>query len=362
MARYLEALALLVAAAGLLSAILAFAGGLWTGFDILEHLRLHMAAAALLFAAGAAALGVRWAAGGAALAVTINVAAVCSTPPAALYADAMPSTHGLHTGGAATITEAAAPQGAPPTLRIMSFNILKSTDNAARAAALIAAERPDIVALQEFQHRDHALLDLLAKSHPHRTYCSKREACGVALFSARPWRASGIIADESHRISADHHGRRASVAWAVVEAPGVRPVLVMDVHPRKPIRRGRQQVDYDFMAAQLEALRPAGAPVIVAGDFNATPWSRNIRWFAKKTGLRWARHWQPTYSDRHLIPSVQIDHIFVSDDIRLQSIAELDAAGSDHRAIIAELVLPAAKPEPRAAPVAQIESNLLSVY
>ena len=82
----------------------------------------------------------------------------------------------------------------------------------------------------------------------------------------------------------------------------------------------------------------ARSPVIVMGDFNASPFSLMLRTFQRDTGLK-RLTWLPSWPAHPLpLPQIAIDHVFVSKDWRLEAGPWTGrAAGSDHMPVILEL-------------------------
>src|SRR5467141_4503221 len=84
-------------------------------------------------------------------------------------------------------------------------------------------------------------------------------------------------------------------------------------------------------------------PVILAGDFNLTPWSWLLNKLAWAGGLR--RHgllnatWPADLSPA-VAPFLLIDNVLTSADIRSLSFAVGPELGSDHRPIAATPVIP----------------------
>jgi len=104
---------------------------------------------------------------------------------------------------------------------------------------------------------------------------------------------------------------------------------------------------------QAEALGPIAAklghPLIVAGDFNAAPWSRVVARAAEVTGTRILGGYRITWKGRYQTPlgplpeplGHQIDHVLLSDGIGLVSVETLYLPGSDHLALFLHLRIPA---------------------
>ena len=121
------------------------------------------------------------------------------------------------------------------------------------------------------------------------------------------------------------------------------PVRVASVHPKSPQRGARQ---WGMGIAALAKLAQPPTPTIVMGDCNATLQHPTFRAMLAQSGLRDASlslkaGSHPTFpSGRLLPPLIEIDHILMDDDLTAQSMHALRISGSDHRALIAQLVLP----------------------
>ena len=96
----------------------------------------------------------------------------------------------------------------------------------------------------------------------------------------------------------------------------------------------------------LPAAGPTGAPRVLAGDFNATLdhgelrrlLDRGYRDAAEQAGTALRPTWP---ADRSLIPAlVTIDHVLADRRIRVASARTVAIPGSDHRGVLAVLVLP----------------------
>jgi endonuclease/exonuclease/phosphatase (EEP) superfamily protein YafD len=81
-------------------------------------------------------------------------------------------------------------------------------------------------------------------------------------------------------------------------------------------------------------------PVIVAGDFNATPFSPIFRKVIKISGLKDSREgfgWQPSWPTYVPLLWLPIDHILVSSEIQVHNRATGSFIGSDHYPVFADL-------------------------
>jgi endonuclease/exonuclease/phosphatase (EEP) superfamily protein YafD len=119
-------------------------------------------------------------------------------------------------------------------------------------------------------------------------------------------------------------------------------VTLLSVHLRAPMRprlaaqRNRQLQILADLSTRVEG------PLVVAGDFNLTPFSPYFSDWLASTRLRDSRaeagysaSW-PTFLPLIGIP---IDHCFVTDDFAVVDLRRLPAFGSDHYPVLAHLRL-----------------------
>jgi endonuclease/exonuclease/phosphatase (EEP) superfamily protein YafD len=128
-----------------------------------------------------------------------------------------------------------------------------------------------------------------------------------------------------------------------LRVPGAGVVRVKGAHPPPPTTL-RQARDWREQIRALPGPRAGAAPRILAGDLNGTLDHREVRrlidrgWFdaadAAGEGLR------ATWPVGRRRPGLAIDHILVPPPIRVRRVTVHEVRGSDHRAVIAELVLP----------------------
>jgi endonuclease/exonuclease/phosphatase (EEP) superfamily protein YafD len=127
--------------------------------------------------------------------------------------------------------------------------------------------------------------------------------------------------------------------WVELDVNGT-PVEVVGVHIARPFYTELQGHD---VATVTQFLRGRKLPVIVAGDFNLTPWTEGLKGVIRATGLKRYNTFHPTWPMRwrkYPIPPVfVIDHVLASD--RFANIATTGGPrlGSDHRPVIADIAL-----------------------
>ncbi len=309
---------ILTVAAAALVLVTAFvlSARLWWAFDLLTHFRLQYVVAALIL--GLAALAVR-------------------AYPAAAVLAAVALVHGWAIKdlwlGDGTTTAAAAPAGVP--LRVASANVLAANLTPGRVLAFVRAADADLVVLVDAQgDRWREVLAAIGALYPHRTPESWRAGAPVLLFSRYP-----ILRD---RVVRPLEGRRPYLLAEITV--GGRTVTVAAVHPSSPspseaADSHRRNLELAYIAESIEG---ADRPVIVAGDFNTSPWSPHFRDLTAATGLRnaaeghgyigtWPRWFWPA--------RIPIDHVLVKGLVAVATVARGRAIGSDHFPIIADLRL-----------------------
>lgn len=301
---------LCLAAASLLVTALALGARLAWGLELLTHFRFQYAAAQLaLLAALGLARRPRWSA-------ALLVGALVNGASLGPYLPRL--------GGAG----AAAPAGTAVT--IVTVNVAFDNREAARLIDIIETESPDVVLVVEFTPDWQARLAPLEKHYPHRHLAPRADAFGLALFSRLPLTASREIALES----------TPAIDAEILTPAG--PLRLLGVHLKPPMRpswlaeRNRQLA----ALAALSATTPG--PLIVAGDFNVTPYSPYFSDWLATTGLRTTTTGRgPSFSWPAFLPvlGIPIDHCVVSEQITVIEHRRLSSFGSDHYPILARLAL-----------------------
>ncbi len=126
-----------------------------------------------------------------------------------------------------------------------------------------------------------------------------------------------------------------------------RPIFFAAVHPISPYP-ANAPVWSNELGRMATWLADVHGLAVVAGDFNAT---RDHRQFRDVLGHGFADAatqagvgWQPTYpaNRRHIPPLVAIDHVLVQGGIVATSVERLDIPDTDHKGILATLMVPPA--------------------
>ncbi len=222
---------------------------------------------------------------------------------------------------------------------VMTSNMLFGNADATELVRLVRDNDVAVLAVQEFSPQAQTNLaaaglgDLL----PYTTLGAEAGASGSGLYSRFP------LADAAVR----RNGAGFNQAYATVRAPGAVAIQVESAHPAAPYAISALGDWRSDLEAQPRA-DPDGAPRILLGDFNSTLDHKPLRDLiaggyrdaAAATGDGLVGTWGPYDGDP--IPPVTIDHVLTDERIGVVSTAVHGITGTDHRAIIAEVVLPAA--------------------
>ncbi|GAB3073496.1 endonuclease/exonuclease/phosphatase family protein [Micromonospora schwarzwaldensis] len=227
-----------------------------------------------------------------------------------------------------------------PALRLLTANLRLGSADPARLVALVRAQRVDVLTVQELTPRLAADLDRLglATLLPHRSLSPEVGSTGSGLYSRHPLR------DPGHR---RNQGFFFTQAYGTVTVPGAPLLRVESAHPAAPHHPDVVPDWWTDQRAQPPAT-PTGSLSVLAGDFNATLDHAALRELvatgytdaADAAGAGLAGTWGPYDGDP--IPPVTIDHVLVDRRIAVRAVDTWPVPGSDHRAVLAELRLPAA--------------------
>lgn len=213
-----------------------------------------------------------------------------------------------------------------PTLIIASANVHAGNPDPAPLAAWLRARPADVVVLVELAPAyGDGLQRALSDRYPHHAFFAEASPFGIGLLSRLPLR-DVVRTDSADGIP--------SLAATIDTTQG--PVRVIAAHPMPPLAPHWQQARDDLL--RTLAREAQVRPTVVAGDFNATPWSRGLA-DAARLGLRRATGLAPTWPSAHV--GIPIDHVLAGPGWRRGETARGPDIGSDHRPIRAVLSLDA---------------------
>lgn len=269
-------------------------------FDALAHFRLHLAVLLLI---GLLALVIlrRWRlsvlAGLAMVAGLVNLGPVLSNQG--------PAGHGR-------------------VLTLLQFNTLFRNPTPLAIVDQVLAAQPDVITLQEVSASTAEIVRSLQADYATVSTCFYGEVGDVVVLSRWPAVSQGCEALRG-------------LAWMVLDIEG-RHVTVASLHLHWPYPY-RQ---YSQIAEIEPVLRSLPQPVVLAGDFNAAPWSEAVGRIAEAVsgqvagGLRLSFRLSPFGTGPW--PVLPLDHVLLPQGATAE-VSILPGAGSDHLPLLARIWL-----------------------
>lgn len=215
------------------------------------------------------------------------------------------------------------------SLRVLSFNALHpNTENGSAIADMIIQSDVDVaIVLEAFPIVD--FMDELKAEYPYWMGCDDPRTCDLVLMSRHPFAAS--LTRSPSRIS------RQRMHMIELDLPE-GPVNLIAAHLTKPYYDDYARRELAYLA---RIIAEQENPVVVAGDFNATSWSRNMTRFLRVTGLKTAGFEPGTWPSAIGFLGLSIDHIFVEQPLSFNGLHALpEYFGSNHRGLVAEIKFP----------------------
>jgi len=237
----------------------------------------------------------------------------------------------------------------------MTYNIRSGNGNLDSTAAAIRAQSPDIVALQEVDVHwaDRSafadeVTELAAKlgmqarfapiyQLPGTTPGAPPREFGVALLSRYPivrFR-NDTIARLSTQVQNAVPAPAPGLLDAMLDVNG-HPVRVFNTHldyRKDPAVRAQQ------VQQMLGFIGDMGVPTLVFGDMNAAPSAPELQPLLQRLHDAWSGSDSPGFTYPAEAPRERIDYVLVSPQFSVRSIRVPDTQASDHRPVVAELVL-----------------------
>ncbi|MGW5050541.1 endonuclease/exonuclease/phosphatase family protein [Actinokineospora sp. NPDC004072] len=220
-------------------------------------------------------------------------------------------------------------------LRVMTANLLHGSADAAALLALARDSRVDVLALQELTPLAVEALDAagMRGQFPYQVLRAEAGGSGSGIVATVPLRQIVLVEESTLEQVA-----------VVADLSGPTDVEILSVHVLPGVLSADAFTTWKRELAELPAPDAEGRPRILAGDFNATldhpALTRLIdRGYADAAELT-GEGLRPTWSQAPFGPPVTIDHVLVDRRITAASVAVYDLPGSDHNAVVAELVLP----------------------
>jgi endonuclease/exonuclease/phosphatase (EEP) superfamily protein YafD len=219
-------------------------------------------------------------------------------------------------------------------LRVLTINASYGGVDAEDLAELVRRESVDVLSVQELtEGLDRALRRSLPEL-PHAVTLPGPRSAGTGLYA----RVKLTAAPAALR-------SRNAIATARTRLRSGQVVQLTAIHPPAPMNDAGV-AERDRELGELPDAGDGDVLRVLAGDFNATLDHRALRQLlergyadaAERAGEGLVGTWP---SGRRIPPTVTIDHVLVDDRIGVRNVRVHDLPDTDHRAVFAELVIPA---------------------
>ncbi len=235
-------------------------------------------------------------------------------------------------------------------LRVVTYNVLHATHGFGPLLELIHRTRPDVLCLQEATPLDDHIRDVSAilAELPGWTLYQLGELAILSPHPLRHTRAHWPTTPDARPIIS-----------AELELQG-QPVTIFCTHllnglGPQYLRHGWRDlprliawsapVRAEQLATLLRVAGQTAGPVVLAGDFNAPPRGKlYARLRARYRDAFAEAGWGGGYTFRADAPVVRIDFVWCGPGVGVKRCRPLRHAGSDHRPLLADLVISKAAP------------------
>lgn len=235
-----------------------------------------------------------------------------------------------------------------PSLRVMTWNAHFLNKNSAAFFATVAAEQPDLIAIQELgAPLAEAISTQLRERFPYQELYPARSPAGMAILSRYPFVTttppdfSPVSGCNCHLVTIDLAGQ---------------VITLINTHPWPPKTglTGGGTFEFDttnqdqIFDQLLRRIEQAASPLLVVGDLNTMPIQANYRRMTQvlqdayvTSGVGPASTFPVARNNQSWLrqPLLRIDYIFYDQAWQGQKTWVGTIAGSDHRYVMADLVL-----------------------
>ncbi|MCF4098169.1 endonuclease/exonuclease/phosphatase family protein [Maritalea mediterranea] len=225
------------------------------------------------------------------------------------------------------------------SLRLMTFNIFAKNDDLNALALSVLEVDPDIVVFQEYWrwHRE-GLEERLSDTFPYTLHCQGGRRSFVALYAKMPFAPQpGNYCLDS--LTANQRTSIISVRFPDTEnMPGFS---VITTHLDWPIPADRQRAQMERL---IQAIQNTDGPILVAGDFNSTPYSYALKNLIARTDLIRIAKGLPTWPAPPTYPIpmpawLQLDQMMRRGDIVASPAQRGPNGGSDHYPLYTDFIV-----------------------
>jgi endonuclease/exonuclease/phosphatase (EEP) superfamily protein YafD len=224
------------------------------------------------------------------------------------------------------------PSGQP--LRAIVVNVLTENRRYDDLIAWVRSEQPTVLMTMEVNAEWTRRLAALQPMLPYSYIEAREDNFGIAIYSALPL--------QNARLQQWNDGDLTVPSLVTDLVWQGQPLTVVATHPLPPTNADYFQARNAHLREMAQDIQRGSHPTIVLGDLNLSMWSPFYQKFVQQANLHNSRQGfgiQPTWGHRTGLLQIPIDHCLVSPTIGVQNNRIGPDIGSDHRPMIADLVV-----------------------
>jgi endonuclease/exonuclease/phosphatase (EEP) superfamily protein YafD len=211
---------------------------------------------------------------------------------------------------------------------VLHINALRLNKKHPKAAKAMMEVHPDILIIHEYSEYWEQHVRQWENVYPHTfTIPMVKQCCyGIMLASKFPIEQEQIQWYMAGKIPI------LTVELSIID----KHLWIITTHTRNPLKQEKiksRQEHLRLLAAIANSLGQSN--LIVTGDFNITPWEKDLLNFKYLTGLTDARHGRlmPTFPTG--LPMIPIDYQYYGNELKCSGAKTIQIPGSDHLGILA---------------------------
>jgi endonuclease/exonuclease/phosphatase (EEP) superfamily protein YafD len=217
-------------------------------------------------------------------------------------------------------------------LSILLMNLNSANQNYEKVVNYIDQMRPDILALEEFNDNWLSHLNEVLKEYPFRKDLTRRDGFGIGLYSKL----------KTDRLNIKYYGEAGIPSVLADYRLNDRQVSLIITHPVPPATAEHFRLRNSQFDAMINDRANLAKKIILVGDLNTTSWSYHFQELLRKMELKDSRKGfglQTTWPAMLPVMGITIDHVLISDDIKVIKRRTGPFIGSDHLPVYIELAL-----------------------
>ena len=228
-------------------------------------------------------------------------------------------------------------QDRPHSLTVITYNVLDTNKHHRELRNWLRSSPADVVALQEVPSREVALyreehiyphqLEIFDPALNHPNFPDNK---ALVVLSKYP-----VVAEPNFK----PFNQSRPIAIVRISVPNAQDpwIVVVDAwDPKTTISLASRDRLLLGIAGKISELR---GPIVVAGDFNATPFTPVFKDFLRLANVSFSQLPVSTFPAILGWLGIPVDHILVR-DVQVTDVEALSSIGSDHRPLKATLILP----------------------